>query len=331
MICVLCGKREAVYRGMCSDCASENIKVEFPSKIEFKECPKCGAVKAGNKWEYRVQEESIVKNISAGIKLPDRTFSLASVSATPVNDQESLIKAEITSDEGFAFTRTSQIFVRRTQESCPACDRKSGSYYEAIIQIRFEVQGNTDFMPELIRQLEMLPDRNDPNQFISRYEQKREGLDIYLGSRKLGEKMIRYLSTAYPGTQKTSSKLAGRKEGKEVYRFTFLYRIFNPEPGTIIQFNNRILCVRKLDGDRIMFSSGLDTKAITHTFQELLHKGYKLLKTEPDAQKVMVISSREGSSIVMDLETFRTSTVKADLPLREVVFSRYDGKLYFVD
>lgn len=331
MICVVCGKEGVAYRGMCSSCASESVRIEFPDKIEYSECPKCSAFRVNKKWEYNDPRGALLKQLISLITLPDRSFSLSDPVLERIDDQISSLSVSVNSIDGFSFERSSRIYMRVTHESCPVCDRKTGSYYEAILQIRFEDSGNMEIMDDLLIELNRIPDQGDPNQFISKYVQLPEGIDIYLGSKKLGEKMLKHISSSYPGSRHNSKKLAGRKEGKDFYRFTFSYRIFNPRRGTIFQFNNRILCLKRVEKDRLLFSEGPDESEVTVSFQDLVRRGYSVLKTEPDIQKMMVVSNESGNSTLMDLDTYHTVVIKNELPLREAVFSKYNDSLFLVE
>lgn len=330
MICVVCGKEGTAYRGMCADCAAESVRIEFPPKFEYSVCPKCSGYRVKGKWIYDHQENALLKQLLSALKKPDRSFSLDGPSIREINDQVSELSVTAKSDEGFSFERKSDIIMRRTYESCPVCDRISGSYYEAILQIRFEDQKNTELMDELLNSIRNVPDSNDPNQFISKFVKLPEGVDVYLGSRKLAEKMLKFLSSAHPGSQQHSKKLAGRKEGKEVYRFTYLYRIFNPKNGTIFNVDNSILCLKRIVGDKLLFSRGLTESETSFNLHDLNRRGYKMLKSTPEILRMMVVSREAGVSTLMDLDDFSTTVVRSELPLREVTLSKYNDSLFLV-
>lgn len=330
MICVLCGNNDAVYHGMCASCATDSIKVGFPAKLEYKECPKCGAVKVGKKWYHSHQRDSVMRGLTSSIVLPDRNFRVSESSLEELNGQESMLTVQISADSEFTFTRQSTVLMRNSQESCPVCDRKYGSYYEAILQLRFEVNSDEALLESIVSRLEDIPDRSDPNQFVTKYEKKDEGLDIYLGSRKLAEKMVSFLSSSYPGTRGQSKKLAGRKEGKDFYRFTYLYRIFNPRAGSIFLYNSETLCVQHIEGDRIIFSRGARDVPFAVSYSKLLRNGYKILRPDPELVRMMAVSKEGQITTLMNLENYSTISVKAELPLREMLFSIYEGNLFYV-
>ncbi len=330
MICVLCGKEGTAYRGMCSECAAESVKIEFPAKMEYTICPKCGAYRVNRKWVYDHQERALKKQMLSSVKLPDKAFSAGDPELKEVSDQMSEFNVTVTSDEGFSFTRSTQVIMRGSLESCPVCDRKSGSYFEAILQIRFEDPQNTDFLDDLLGEVGNVPDPSDPNQFISKFVQLPEGIDVYLGSRKLAERMVKHISASYPGYRQNSKTIAGRKDGKDIYRFTYMYRIFNPKSGTILKFNDRILCLKKIENDRLMFSSGLAEAETSVNYQDLTRKGYKILKSSPEILRMMVVSREPGNTTLMDLETYDTTVVRSELPLREITLSKYNDSFFLV-
>ena len=107
-------------------------------------------------------------------------------------------------------------FVRldKNVTTCPRCSRISGGYFEAIIQLRGDPKKVAKSAESIMKRLEKLT-------FISKTEEKEEGIDIYAGDSKavvglMGELGLRTL---------ISKKLVGQDEGKQLYRTTFLVRL----------------------------------------------------------------------------------------------------------
>lgn len=92
-------------------------------------------------------------------------------------------------------------------------------YYEAILQLR-------PFDKEVFKYVQDQLSRN-PHVFVSKYVEKKEGIDLYLSSKRfaktVGQKLKRRF---YGGIVKMAQKLYSRDRlrSKEVYRLTVLFR-----------------------------------------------------------------------------------------------------------
>ncbi|HIH23061.1 TPA: hypothetical protein HA238_05000 [Candidatus Micrarchaeota archaeon] len=101
--------------------------------------------------------------------------------------------------------------------TCPDCGRISGGYYEAIIQVRTD-DGNKTRIAQYATALEK---RLSEKTFVSKVDEKKEGTDLYIGSSKA---VVQYLHNSEIRALITR-KLFGRREGRRLYRTTFLIRI----------------------------------------------------------------------------------------------------------
>ena len=77
--------------------------------------------------------------------------------------------------------KTAEIDLKILKESCPVCNKVTGSYYEGIIQLRtFSTEFDSrlkdakDLIVSYVRDL----NRDNPNSFISRIENKSNDYDI---------------------------------------------------------------------------------------------------------------------------------------------------------
>jgi nonsense-mediated mRNA decay protein 3 len=102
---------------------------------------------------------------------------------------------------------------------CPECSRRSAGYYEAVIQVRRSSPATPQ--EKLARAAEKLRRKLEKTSFVSRVEEKKEGIDLYVGSAPAARSALEELSKGF----EASKTLAGRKQGREVYRTTFCVRI----------------------------------------------------------------------------------------------------------
>jgi NMD protein affecting ribosome stability and mRNA decay len=97
---------------------------------------------------------------------------------------------------------------------CTDCSRRSGGYFEAIIQLRGSAEKTAKARDALVARIE-------ERSFVSKVEQLREGVDVYAGSRKAALEALREMRLKHG----TSAKLFGVKDGRRVYRFTYCVRL----------------------------------------------------------------------------------------------------------
>ena len=96
---------------------------------------------------------------------------------------------------------------------------KHSGYFEAIIQIRPK---NEEILNYIIKKTE-----ERKNVFISKIEQLKEGLDIYISSQRFAIALGRKLKASRKnGTLKITRSLysKNRQTGKNIYRITVLFR-----------------------------------------------------------------------------------------------------------
>ena len=203
-ICPRCGapssKRKFVG-SFCAECYSERIRLEAPSALSIPKCKLCKRVKLKGWTEpgeknigdfvlSKVRGKYSSAKVDFGTESPGITFL--------VNENGSFIELH----RGFS--------LEFTGATCPDCSRKTGGYYEAIIQLRGEPKRIEKIAQKLEKRLD-----------FSKTEELKEGLDLYAISKE--KTHIALSALRLPFT--TSNKLFGLREGKRIYRTTFCVRL----------------------------------------------------------------------------------------------------------
>jgi len=105
--------------------------------------------------------------------------------------------------------------------SCKRCNLENSKYYEAILQIRPHSDKIVSFVKGMVSQ------RKDV--FITQEDMLDEGIDLYITSQQYTKTIVSRLKSKFSGEVKITSKLfSQRKDGKKLYRTTFLFRISKP-------------------------------------------------------------------------------------------------------
>lgn len=206
-ICPACGAssgKKPFVGEHCADCWLSRERGRWPASVELTVCVKCGRVWREKKWKYPA---------------PTLTASLVEA-AFEKHGLEGHYNVEAGVFEGILhegggrvpFSQTVEVIRKKTQ--CPTCSRSESNYHEAIIQLR----GNRDLVERAARRLVR---RLEKKTFLARMEEMHGGLDLYVGFKKevaglLQEEELKFVR---------SEKLAGQKQGKRLYRSTFLIRL----------------------------------------------------------------------------------------------------------
>ncbi len=207
MICPLCGAREGekpFIGPVCVDCYK--LKCTFPSQVYLDVCSHCGKVRLYGKW-VDATDEMIEKWVLKRCKGKDKPVAY--------DEERSTLIFEI---EGRRIERSLKI--RWNKKVCPQCCKISGGYYEAIVQLR----GSKHRVKKWLRRLLYLLRKRT---FISQVEELKEGIDIYVGESKAVVAVLKDLGFKY----EISRKLHTMKQGKRLYRTTFLLRFDKKKKG----------------------------------------------------------------------------------------------------
>lgn len=204
LICPRCGSSDSekeFIEAFCVDCYE--IKIKIPQKLKFERCKRCGRMLLQGKWS-EFDEHAIGQYIVSKCR---GEF----INAIYDHHDQSIV---FFIKKGSKISKiTKMINVNIEIIMCSDCSRMSSGYFEAIIQLRGRElrikKYERVFKTELARKT-----------FVSKVEEKKEGIDLYVGSTKAVMELLKEMKLTY----KISRTLFGRKEGRNVYRTTFAIR-----------------------------------------------------------------------------------------------------------
>ncbi|MDD2655576.1 MAG: NMD3-related protein [Candidatus ainarchaeum sp.] len=205
LVCPRCGATNEKTQFMgpfCIDCAP--FKLECPKEFSIELCPKCGKMRIARDWikfDAPIIEKLLRRKCKGNIEKME--YDPYSGKATFfINKDNNLM--QVSRDVEF----------KPIKNLCPNCSRKSSGYFEAIIQLRGR--------PERIAKYEkLLTTALKEKTFIAKTEQKKEGKDLYVGDSKQVVALFRELGLKVV----ISRTLHGLRQGKRLYRTTFLLRL----------------------------------------------------------------------------------------------------------
>ncbi len=241
MRCVVCGKE--INNGyICGKCAVEKFEVVDIKPFEILQCSRCGAVKIGRKWLHVGIEKVIEDNVFKNSRIIE-DFDVKNV-ILDLSSDTVVFEGNLYGDEINVLAR---LRYKIKKISCPKCSRECGGYYESIVQLRADNRELRDYEIEVTKRIieEVLTVEMDNEMaFLSKVEERKEGVDFYFGSRDIGRKISRKIARELGGKISESKKLHTRVDGRDVYRFTYLVRLPSYEEGDIVEKDGGLFVVK---------------------------------------------------------------------------------------
>ncbi len=328
MICISCGKETGDENPVCSECRIKALGIKREGILNLVYCPKCKALKTNKRWIYYDKGAEIDK---AAAKLYSGKNSSTRVEATLAEIdpevRDGLVEAEVlvvTDAARSKFHDSIPYGIRK--ESCQRCNRETGSYFEAIIQIRGITGKYSNGIDKVVNEIINMPRYKDLG--ITKISRKPEGVDIFMMSFKRAESFSKKLSSSHMSEFSVSKKLAGRDNGVDLFRYTYLVRLFDLGRGSVLRidsgtyivlsYNNRSLELLELGKGRRL---RLDTKA----FYGL--RNVDVLSEQP-MEEYSIIYRKPGEVQILSPNGMSTLTVKGKYDSNTVDVVSYQDTYY---
>jgi nonsense-mediated mRNA decay protein 3 len=247
--CVVCGAEETptvrLSNGLCQKCSAKGrTEALVYTTPTIRLCKICGSLEARGKWNapsprglendlsillkrvlnksVEVRGEEIISVLVARVPMPLGSGGV--LIPISIRTQSSGRQREYT-------TRESDSKVRLTAVTCPNCTLIRQNYYEATLQIRASSERMTSEEKErLLGQISswvQQSSRKYNQAFISKYEDKPEGFDLYLGSRRVANSISSKFRAIKGTTIKETFKVGkvDKSTGKRKGKVTILIRL----------------------------------------------------------------------------------------------------------
>lgn len=216
--CPKCGKpTEEFYDNLCLDCFLQKLNIEenLPKEIEINQCPLCREFFIKNKISTK---QKIVEDI---LKKETKKIGVGIVSIK-IDDNVIKFQYELRVNNTM-IERESSIKLKIRKKYCNPCRLRLSGYYEAVLQIRKVDKKKLEMIYEMIERSR----KRNKFAFISKEVKLKNGLDIYVGSKGVARKIARICRKNFGAEVKVSRKFYGIKDGKKVYRESFLVSFRN--------------------------------------------------------------------------------------------------------
>ncbi len=338
MFCVECGAEEELVpeASLCIDCYLKKNKIAwFPDRVKITLCPTCDSFKRGERWMGHQGFEDLTGQILDQYLELSAAVEILDFKVVVVKDEGNKMLLDYELGlwlGGRKFKHVAKLELIQIFHSCDTCSRRAGTYYEAILQVRRNrtlSDGELDNIQKKVKDFVQSLSRNNRNAFISKTLDIKGGLDFYLSPSSAGRELSKTLSASMGGIVNSSSELAGRKDGEDLYRMTYLVRLYDYGPGDFISANNilyRVMHMTK-QGAKVRHL----VKGVTTTVP---HNSIQLVGVASEVAEAVVVSQGQNEVQVMDPEDFRTVSVLLPSDMLElgetVMVFKKDETLYLV-
>ncbi len=206
--CPRCNRPESevkFYGEFCENCARRDVADKVKNKVEIMLCKKCGKIRVSGEF-VDFSEESLEDAINRQIKT--NRFKL-------VEFNDKMAKGLIMERTRDGTIKSDfQVELAKKIVTCDACYKKSAGYYEAVFQLRGNLQKINTFIGRIERYFEK------HGGFITRTEDTDNGIEVFVSSKSIASALI----SASRLKPVRSYTLSGVKNGKKVYRNTYTLR-----------------------------------------------------------------------------------------------------------
>jgi len=204
----------------------------------------------GNKWQEPIDEGAatqeaakaavlsalrVARFTDAGVEFvhPEEAEGIDLSFEVKPSTREALVKVyasgKIHAAQGKPIADSAQVIVEVKPTTCTVCSLVRAGHYEAILQVRGEKKIPADELKKIRRMLTSHADKamkGDRKIFISKVEEKPEGIDFYLSSIGLARSMAEVLKNNFHAKVIETAKLIGQERGgKRKFKVSVLARL----------------------------------------------------------------------------------------------------------
>ncbi|MFX1409662.1 MAG: NMD3-related protein [Promethearchaeota archaeon] len=285
--CAICGKEISEndpHFGMCYNCyLKEKPLFELPKRFSFNYCMDCGSYSKKEEWVspksididlFSIINEAVNKfllepylkkdNIKFSIIYDEKSYVYSSKDL--LKNLDIIIKGILKGNTNIKHQETINLIINYLL--CKNCTNlRGGTYYVSIIQLRVKDETQFNVIEEAFNNINKFVEKlfeKDHKQYISKVEDQKFGLDLYLSTNELMNYIIRQLRKDYHFLTKRTKKLIGRdiQRGKNLFRYKTLIKFLPIQKNDIVIINNEDFLVENITKNKILLRNKNNLKLI---------------------------------------------------------------------
>ncbi|OPY33846.1 MAG: NMD3 family protein [Methanomassiliicoccales archaeon PtaU1.Bin124] len=252
--CVKCGAEGPVFDSVCEACFLEGKRFSrIADHVNLLQCVHCKEYAIDNKWIIHETIEGAAEEIAIDSVevVKDAKVEEITASVLAADQANYRVHIDITMNvKGLIVEEELDTIVRLKNSVCGRCSKIKGSYFESIIQIRSRErklkEKEVDDVLDRIDRMVCEASADNRDIFVTKVDRMvggAGGADVYLSSNSFGKIISRDLADQYGAEVKDTAKLLTQKEGRDVYRVTYLVRLPAYRFGDVIMFRKKMYLV----------------------------------------------------------------------------------------
>ena len=271
--CAICGKvidEFAPHFGMCLNCyLKENPLFELPNNFSFKLCIDCQKYSKKEDWIeceskdlFKIIEAAIIRFLLRNYVKQDMIQFSFSFDTLVYSSRDLLTSLDVTilgklrDDQKISHQHTLKLNI--SYDLCKNCTNlRAGMYYLSIIQLRVTDKSQFGVVKEALEQISFLVESlfaKDKTQYISKVEDQNLGVDLYLSTNELMNRIISHMRANFTFILNRSKKLVGRdsQKGRNLYRLKALIKFLPFKKNDAVIINNVNYLVENITKNRVV-------------------------------------------------------------------------------
>jgi nonsense-mediated mRNA decay protein 3 len=338
MFCVECGIENEIHKdGVCLNCYLKNKKFSKGSEtLDLTVCVNCDRYKYKNTWTNDLLEDILQRIVKNNFKISNELQKINIIIDTKKSSQslECIVHISGLIQEK-EINEQHDLLVRLKKTICEVCSRQFGGYHEAIIQVRtekrkFSKEELNDIKTTVQSLVESMQYKGNRALFIADIAEEHGGLDFYISDKNAAFNISKILLDKYGGYIKQSSTNTGMKDGKQVYKMTYLVRIPSYKKGDFIQIEDTYYQIKKLHSNKVKIVN-LSTLEENSINPKKLEKA-KILDGQNLLIDMIVVSQTNDELQLMDEKTYDIHIVKKpkeiEYKTQKIQVIKIDNKLF---
>jgi len=221
--CPKCGKQtENFYSSTCKNCFLEKLSTadKVPDRVVLRQCKNCGKIYANDDFAETIEG---ALDILLRELLQDKQMQLLHSASYRIEGKKVHITLMMRVEDLEKIEKKDAELVVKAI-ICRNCAMQGSGYFQSILQLRAPKELVGVMFDEVQQQIEFLS-HYDQHAFISKIEQKKEGINLYIGSKRVTMRIAKNIKNKFNASIVVSRKLAGKEQGQKVYRDTVLVRL----------------------------------------------------------------------------------------------------------
>lgn len=318
--CHVCGRiTPDLHENKCRMCFIEGRSFLKIPKLSVRVCKRCSnSLKKGRWQKTKGNQDELLKNLSYNaikeslivemenpqvdiwvdepLKTSNKSYSVeCNISAT------GKVLGEKCEDE-------TKAIVRITLEICVDCSKKAGGYYEAVLQLRGNLDAELSGGDEFIETLSQ-----GAKTSLTRVTRLKEGIDLYFASTQVCRKSAKRIIEKYGGLLKESAHLQGKnRSGKTIYRVSMSLRLPEFKEGDVVTFDGNNYQVLGFGRGKVLLFDLETRRKLSFPFKVTA----RAEKLKGEVVEGIILEVIPGRVQVMESKNYETIEFYLNVPLK---------------